>query len=101
MNPYTEQQLNHEKLAAQEKMALGDILNRLESNADFQKLINYFENRTMKISLDWASTGSQDKLFTMQGLLNFKNELEKIRSEAKQAVMDLNAIHDFETLDKD
>ena len=101
MNPYTEQQLNHEKLVAQEKMALGDILNRLESNADFQKLINYFENQTMKISLEWASTGSQDKLFAMQGLLNFKNELEKIRSEAKQAVMDLNAIHDFETLDKD
>lgn len=92
----TQEQIEYEKQVLKANIELGESIKRLQTNTDFQNLIQYLENKFNKVSMEWAISNKSEYLPTMQSLLYFKNELINISAIAEKSRTDVKLIQDLE-----
>ena len=92
----TQEQIEYEKQVLKANIELGESIKRLQTNTDFQNLVQYLENKFNKVSMEWAISNKSEYLPTMQSLLYFKNELINISAIAEKSRTDIKLIQDLE-----
>lgn len=92
----TQEQIEYEKQVLKANIELGESIKRLQTNKDFQNLVQYLENKFNKVSMEWAISNKSEYLPTMQSLLCFKNELINISAIAEKSRTDIKLIQDLE-----
>lgn len=92
----TQEQIEYEKQVLKANIELGESIKRLQTNTDFQNLVQYLENKFNKVSMEWAISNKSEYLPIMQSLLCFKNELINISTIAEKSRTDIKLIQDLE-----
>ena len=92
----TQEQVEYEKHILKTNIELGESINRLQNNPDFQNLVQYLENKFNRVSMNWAISNNSEYLPVMQSLLYFKHELCNIKDIAKKSKTDIKLIQDLE-----
>ena len=92
----TQEQIEYEKQVLKANIELGESIKRLQTNTDFQNLVQYLENKFNKVSMEWAISNKSEYLPIMQSLLYFKNELINISTIAEKSRTDIKLIQDLE-----
>lgn len=91
-----QEQLKQEKEWNLARLKLGNSLERLEKNKDFQILINHFNEKINSLSYGWAIEPVKYKTRKLRALLNFFAELDKIREDKEYAEKQLKLLDEYE-----
>lgn len=91
-----QEQLKQEKEWNLARLKLGNSLERLEKNKDFQILINHFSKLINDLSYSWAVNPAKPKSRKLRAFLLFFDELDKIRKDKEYAEGQLKLLDEYE-----
>ena len=79
-----------------ENLKLGNSLERLEKNKDFQILLNHFNEQINDLSYSWAVKPIKWKTRKLRAFILFFDELDKIRKDKEYAEGQLKLLDEYE-----
>lgn len=91
-----QEQLKQEKEWNLDRLKLGNSLERLEKNKDFQILLNHFNEQINDLSYHWAIEPIKWKTRKLRAFILFFDELDKIRKNKKYAEGQLKLLDEYE-----
>lgn len=91
-----QEQLKQEKEWNLARLKLGNSLERLEKNKDFQILLNHFNEQINDLSYSWAIEPIKWKTRKLRAFLLFFDELDKIRKDKEYAEGQLKLLDEYE-----